>query len=126
METHKIKSLIEFFDNFSDKDSTKKGINKAFMDNANVIMFITNDKQIQDVLKVNYDFAEKIPVLDYKDKGAVSGFSVSYLKKALDLFEGFGEDSIIIKMKRDFPITMVGKNFRIMLAPRVTGEYDED
>lgn len=126
METEKLKSLIEFFDNFSGIDSDKKSKNKAFMDNANVIMFITNNKQIQDVLKANFDVAEKIPELDYKKDSAICGFSISYLKKAIDLFEGMGEESVIMKVKSDFPLTLVGKKFMVILAPRVDENEEDD
>ena len=100
---------------------TKKHI--AAMDPANILMVLAKSDHAKLLLcrYVEYDYStKKIPALDYrvKDELAQSLFSTGYFLWAVELFKLLG-DSVTVKVRYDYPLTLESEDFVIVLAPRI-------
>lgn len=73
---------------------------------------------------------EKPFKLNY-DAGSLVGckFSVNYLSRAMKLIEASSVDEYSVatlKVKFEYPVTLENKQFRIIIAPRIDTETDEE
>ena len=102
---------------------------KGFMDSANCFMIIPKTKLVYETMLNLIDLEtykpEPAPKLDFKAEAGeeiMSKYSTAYLRIMLKLCEYY--DSVIIKMKRDYPICFETEDFQLILAPRVSDEED--
>jgi len=94
----------------------------AVMDPANIILVIakTDHAKLMLCRFVEYDWSpKKIPSLDYHAKEeSCSMFSTSYVLWAVEFFKLLG-DSVTVKVRYDYPLTLESEDFVIVLAPRI-------
>ena len=101
----------------------------VYHDRTVVICVMPKTKRMKDIFEAHFDASMKmedpniIKKLKYvpEDKEeASSKYAVDYLLKILELLKAFNHnDTVTIKMKKDYPIWVETDEFVIVLAPRV-------
>jgi len=131
--------IIDMFNDTDDSISyaiAKKRKVVSIMDSAYIIRI---DAKTDEAKKVIYDFIDvdnnksnKPTNLSYMidtftdlEKETSAEFSVEYLKWIFKFFDILNEEicgSVFIKVRKDYPLTVEDKHFKIILAPRISGE----
>lgn len=94
------------------------------MDPANVCMCVATSPEAKRVLSRfsnKNDEAIKVPPLDYDNAeglAPISKYNTEYLKLIINCFSVVDE-SATLKLRRDYPLKVVGSEFYFVLAPRV-------
>ena len=94
-------------------------------DVTNVMAIISKTERTFNVLRrfIREENVRNIPDLnDYESNGDFVSISVEYLTKAINILKCVDTDKILIKSKKDYPITLENEDFKIIIAPRVITE----
>lgn len=104
----------------------------AIFDPANVLMVMAKTERAKMILRkfVNVDATTRIPDLKYslgeeekKTDEIKSKYGLQYLQVILRFFEAYDEieeaNSLVFKMKKDYPLSVSNSDFEFLLAPRV-------
>lgn len=94
------------------------------LDQAMVLMVVAKTEPSKRLLSrcVDRKDIRKYPNFNYEEKTiGTSRYALDYLIPALELLKVscFKDESVVFKIKKDQPITIVGHNFDIIIAPRV-------
>jgi hypothetical protein len=102
------------------------------VDRANVCMIVAKTERARLILRrymnVEIEKESKEVKLDYEMPKDVltSKYSSTYLHHAMLFMSALNikshDESVIIKLKKDFPITIESKDFKFILAPRAHGD----
>ena len=126
-----IKAISKIFPEVTgETENLKEGC--GLMDPANVCMIYSNDAQVLDIIKrfnesdcIGIKAKEsKRPELTYINREIESSmeicskYSIQYLNSILACFYAIDESPQIF-IKKDYPITLKGKYFTFVLAPRM-------
>ena len=98
---------------------------KGYMDNTSVVMFIPKTERMKQAFKSTFEGEErKQPELTGETK--TSKYSVEYLTFLLELLKQSEEESVKLTVGNDYPLIAETKTFKLILAPRVSGNDWED
>jgi len=103
--------------------------NLTLLDASNVCGVIGKTEEAKRLLALFFWFENKgkNTELDYKAKEgeiAKSKYSNEYTTKIIQILK-ITDDAISITIKSDYPMTIENKDFKFILAPRITNEEDE-
>lgn len=98
---------------------------KGFLDESNVLMVIPKKESLKQYIKDNFEVEEKdtIQSIEYISKAGEncsSKFSCDYLKHILEICKHY--ESVVFKVREDYPLTIETDDFRFVLAPRVDND----
>ena len=127
------KQLIKILGDVVEKPITiKKSINLEFgvLDPAKVLLIIGKTNRAKMLLS---KFVEKQRLKDYpihfkepesnyisaEEKENKTKFSIEYVGLIIELFKLTNDCSFEISIKKDYPMTIEGEEFKVILAPRV-------
>lgn len=125
------KALGDIFSINKDIDTRKKDIplNFVIMDISNICIIVIKDPLMFDILRpftFQSEYESNVPHLDYKGKKDIiirSKYSSYYMTSIYNVFSVLNE-SPIVYINKDYPITLKGKYFDFILAPQII--YEED
>lgn len=123
------KELLRTFDEAEHPMSLANAENRkeiGVADNTNAVMIISKNDEAKFILrrfKENTDDKEQ-PKLDYKPENkdeTKARFGIDYITKVIRIL-GITDETIEIRLKKDYPITIENRYFRFVVAPR--GDMD--
>lgn len=129
-ETKLLKAISVIFSEIKDEKMSEEQAVKmkevCVMDSPNVCLIQGKTEEAKRILsrfKETEGKEIKIPSLTYTSKEeSIARFNTTYLRDIIKIFNCFGDESVDIKMRHDYPATFENDHFKLVLAPRITND----
>lgn len=125
-----LSKLFDFRETESDDQIIPEKDRKAYLNSVDCMAVIPNLRGVKRVMETNFDSKPRsVPKIDYtRDGNNLNRMRVDtdYLKLILEMAKKTEDDSVLIYVNQNAPITISCKEFDFIIAPRVTYEDKKD